>query len=176
MVGEKPLHRIVERAATLRMLHVPEIERTLLDSRRRGAPVLRRILNEWRDAGADGASEHGVKHKTMGAQQMLRSDLEARVFALIGSTELPKPACNQRIDVDDDKIEVDFLWPEQRLVVEADGAGFHDNPVAFERDRRRDRALQLNGYRVVRFTHRQIEREPDAVVTAIRRLLSHDFG
>jgi very-short-patch-repair endonuclease len=29
---------------------------------------------------------------------------------------------------------------------------------------------------VVRFTHRQIEREPDAVVTAIRRLLSHDFG
>jgi very-short-patch-repair endonuclease len=62
------------------------------------------------------------------------------------------------------------------LIVETDGERFHDNPLAFERDRKRDRILQLRGYRVVRFTHAQIEREPDAVVAAIRRLLAEDFG
>ena len=68
-------------------------------------------------------------------------------------------------------IEVDFLWPDQRLVVEADGETFHDNPLAFERDRKRDRELQLNGYRVLRFTYAQVENEPDAVISAIRYLL-----
>lgn len=69
-------------------------------------------------------------------------------------------------------IEVDFLWPEQSVVVETDGERFHDNPFAFERDRRRDRELQLRGYRVVRFTYRHIEEEPDAVISTIRRLLA----
>lgn len=44
------------------------------------------------------------------------------------------------------------------------------------RDRKRDRVLQLHDYRVVRFTHSQIEKEPDAVIAAIRRLLGADFG
>jgi very-short-patch-repair endonuclease len=67
---------------------------------------------------------------------------------------------------------VDLLWPRQRLIAEGDGRAFHDHAVAFERDRLRDRALQLSGYRVVRFTWAQIEREPDAVVSAIGRLLA----
>jgi very-short-patch-repair endonuclease len=79
--------------------------------------------------------------------------------------------CNQEIAVDSMRIQVDFPWPEDRLVVETDGRSFHDNPAAFERDRSRDRALHLAGYRVVRFTHTQIEKEPGAVITAIRRLL-----
>lgn len=104
----------------------------------------------------------------------LRSELEARLLALIRASGLPTPTCNQRIACGDGSsmIEVDFLWPEQRVVVETDGRSAHDNPLAFERDRKRDRGLQLSGYRVVRFTHRQIEQEPDDVVSAIRRLLA----
>ena len=70
---------------------------------------------------------------------------------------------------------VDFLWPNQNLVVETDGQAFHDNPLAFERDRMRDRALHLAGYRVVRFTHSQVEKEPGAVISAIRQLLAQRF-
>lgn len=107
----------------------------------------------------------------------LRSELEARLFALITASDLPTPTCNQRIHGSDDEvIEVDFLWPEKRFVVETDGERFHDNPLAFERDRKRDRVLQLRGYRVVRFTHRQIEKEPDGVIGAIRCLLDGDLG
>jgi very-short-patch-repair endonuclease len=56
-------------------------------------------------------------------------------------------------------------------VVEADSRRFHDHAVAFERDRRRDRALQLTGYRVLRITHRQLEDDWDAIARAIRSLL-----
>jgi very-short-patch-repair endonuclease len=61
------------------------------------------------------------------------------------------------------------------VVVEADGKGFHDNPLAFERDRMRDRELQLSHHRVLRFTYEQIEKEPNAVISAIRDLLCRDF-
>ena len=67
--------------------------------------------------------------------------------------------------------EVDFLWPDQRLVVETDGAAAHLTPTAFERDRRRDAALQVAGFRVVRFTWRQITEEPHAVAAILRALL-----
>ena len=36
----------------------------------------------------------------------------------------------------------DFRWPEQRLVVEADGAAWHDNPLAREDDAERQALLE----------------------------------
>lgn len=79
--------------------------------------------------------------------------------------------CNPQITVDGERLEVDLLWPSQRLVVELDGHAFHAGRASFERDRRRDRRLTLAGYRVLRITWRQIEQEGETVVTAIRRLL-----
>lgn len=71
---------------------------------------------------------------------------------------------------------VDFLWQRQRFVVETDGRRTHDNAAAFERDRLRDRVLQLGGYRVSYFTYRQVEAEPDSIVRAMRRLLDDSVG
>jgi len=71
---------------------------------------------------------------------------------------------------------VDFLWPEQRFVVETDGRRTHDNAAAFERDRLRDRTLQLGGYLVAHFTYLQVETEPNSVVTAVRRMLGNSIG
>ncbi len=68
--------------------------------------------------------------------------------------------------------EVDLLWREQRLIVEVDGYAFHSGRAAFERDRRRDVALQAAGYRVVRVTWRQMTREPHAVVAMLATLLT----
>jgi very-short-patch-repair endonuclease len=172
ILSERSLRRTVERAAVLRMLDAPSIERSLSERRRRGAPTLRAILSPWRSSGS-------VQSVRLAKDPPhLRSELETRLFALIRASDLPTPACNHRIAVGDGNatLEVDFLWPTQSLVVEADGRDFHDNPLAFERDRKRDRELQSSGYRVIRFTHRQIEREPVAVIAAIRRLLTGDFG
>jgi predicted transcriptional regulator of viral defense system len=47
------------------------------------------------------------------------------------------------------KIEVDFYWPDQNLVVEIDGPG-HDRPRTKAEDAWRDQALAARGVRVVR--------------------------
>ena len=68
--------------------------------------------------------------------------------------------------------EVDFLWREQRLVVEVDGFAYHSDRAAFERDRRRDADLAALGYTVVRVTWRQLVDEPAAVVARVAQALA----
>jgi very-short-patch-repair endonuclease len=67
--------------------------------------------------------------------------------------------------------EVDFLWPHKRLIVETDGREDHLTRQAFEEDRVRDARLTLRGYRVVRFTYRQLRYEPAHVVSVLKQLL-----
>jgi very-short-patch-repair endonuclease len=50
---------------------------------------------------------------------------------------------------------VDFLIGD-RLVVEVDGAEYHADPEAFERDRLRDARLSVRGLRVLRFSYRMV--------------------
>ena len=96
-----------------------------------------------------------------------RSELEERFLALVGEAGLPRPRVNATVA----DYEVDFLWPEQRLVVETDGAAAHLTLTAFDEDRKRDAALQVAGFRVVRFTWRQITRDPRSVAQTLSALL-----
>ena len=61
---------------------------------------------------------------------------------------------------------VDFLLG-QRLVVEVDGKRHHDDPDAFERDRERDALLAAWGYRVLRFSYRQVTEDLPWVLSVI---------
>ena len=49
---------------------------------------------------------------------------------------------------------------DRRLVVECDGAGFHNSIEQVERDKRRDRYCAARGYAVMRFSGREINRDP----------------
>lgn len=66
---------------------------------------------------------------------------------------------------------VDFLLGD-RLVVEVDGAEFHATRASFEEDRRRDAVLSALGYRVLRFSYTQIERDWNQAGAAIRASLA----
>ena len=66
---------------------------------------------------------------------------------------------------------VDFLWPEHRIVVEVDGYEFHGGRQSFEADRERDAELAVQGYRVLRFTYRQVTEEPAKVAARLSALL-----
>jgi very-short-patch-repair endonuclease len=94
-----------------------------------------------------------------------RSDLERRFLEACEGLE--RPVVNARVA----GLEVDFLWPSARVVVETDGYAFHSSRTAFERDRERDQRLAVAGYTVVRVTHRQLSDAPEAVVDRLRRLL-----
>lgn len=97
-----------------------------------------------------------------------RSELEHRFLRLCRRHRIPAPEVNVRIG----PFLVDFLWRDERLIVETDGYRFHRTRSAFEADRARDVELKLLGYTVVRFTHRQVMDEPSQVAQTLRVLLA----
>jgi very-short-patch-repair endonuclease len=97
-----------------------------------------------------------------------RSELERRFLRAIGQAGLPQPQVNTKLG----RHTVDFLWPDDRLVVELDGWRFHGHRIAFERDRVRDAELQIAGYTVLRFTWRRLRDDPVAVAAVVARCLS----
>lgn len=70
------------------------------------------------------------------------------------------------------QMEVDLLCADCRVVVELDGAQHLSDAVAYRRDRHKDRLLQENGYRVLRFLAEDVGKELDAVLDAILRSLA----
>ena len=105
--------------------------------------------------------------RSQGEAIRTRSEAERRLLALIERAGLPRPETNVRLL----GYEVDLLWRAARLVIETDGWAFHGHRAAFERDRVRDQALVAAGYRVIRITWRQLEREPLAVLARIAQAL-----
>jgi very-short-patch-repair endonuclease len=66
----------------------------------------------------------------------------------------------------------DFLFREQRVVVEIDGRDAHDRDGAFERDALRDAEVVVNGHRPLRFTRRAAKFDPTYVELALRAVLT----
>jgi len=147
----RELERAFDEAERLRLLRLGALE-TLLQTTpgRRGAANLRVVI---------------ASHKP--GSTRTRSYLEETFFAACGRHGVPRPEVNVEISGD----TVDFLWRDARLVVETDGEGSHRTRCAFEEDRARDVRLALLGYRVIRFTYRQVEDDPDGVAAAVRALL-----
>jgi predicted transcriptional regulator of viral defense system len=94
-----------------------------------------------------------------------RSPLEDAFLDLCERHGIPRPLVNTRVE----GMEVDFCWPDVRLIVETDGHRHHGTRAAFERDRARDAALTAAGWRPVRVTHRQM-RDEEAVAGLLLRL------
>jgi very-short-patch-repair endonuclease len=96
-----------------------------------------------------------------------RSELEHLFLRLCRRHHLPKPEVNVRVG---SRI-VDFLWREQRVVVETDGYRFHRGSQAFEDDHERDLELRSLGYDVVRLSYRQVTTAPNRAVSAVTEAL-----
>jgi hypothetical protein len=89
-----------------------------------------------------------------------KSDPEDAFLAIVGA---PEPLVNTRLLGE----EVDFHWPDRRLVVEVDGSG-HARPRTRREDAARDRKLEAAGYRILRFTADDIEQRPAQVLDRLR--------
>ncbi len=137
----------VDRSVTLRLFDLAAIDAVALPGRP-GTRALRQAIAEHDDAPT-------------------RSELERRFLRLCRDHGIPRPRVNAMVC----GYEVDFSWPHARLVVETDGARHHATRMGMEADRRRDAALTLAGWRVQRFTWRQVTGEPATVATVMRTLL-----
>jgi very-short-patch-repair endonuclease len=157
--GSDPRHltELIEQTAVLGLLDPRAIDRVLDGPRRRGTRRLLRVLEPWR------RYRSGIK---------IRSRMEAKLLPLLSAAGLPVPQTNARLRVGGKVFEVDFLWREQKLVVETDGGRFHDNPMAGGRDSERNHALTDAGYEIPRLGWEDLRDRPDATMAEIRRLLS----
>jgi very-short-patch-repair endonuclease len=95
---------------------------------------------------------------------LTKSELEELFLALCDAANFERPRVNQWVE----GFEVDFLFPDARLIVETDGWRHHRTRHAFERDRRRDAVHTRAGYRTLRFTHAQLTHEPQVVAATVR--------
>jgi predicted transcriptional regulator of viral defense system len=150
------LRKAISEAEVLRLLDHGATRRLIKRSRgRRGVARLRMILDEI----------HPLTKRT-------RSEMERLFLHMCVRSQLPQPEVNVKLDVGGLQLTPDFLWRDADLIVEADSRRYHDTDSAFQLDRRREQRLMLAGWRVVRCTWEQVEREPHQLATTIRRLLS----
>ncbi|MGH2963659.1 MAG: type IV toxin-antitoxin system AbiEi family antitoxin domain-containing protein [Solirubrobacterales bacterium] len=107
--SNRRLVQAIDRADHHGLLDIPELARLCEASRgRKGTARLSSLL---------------AHHRSI---PQTRSELERRFLRLCRDAGLPRPAVNVPID----GIEVDFVWPSQRLVVELDGYAFHRDDLA----------------------------------------------
>ena len=148
---EPSLARTVEQTEIRRLFDLTAVEQTLArNPNHPGAKRLRRALELYRD------------------DELTRSELEKVFLALCDAHGIPRPLVNHIVEGK----EVDFYWPDQRLIVETDGRATHFTIAAYEADRARDAYLLALGYRVLRFTELQVRREPATVAERLAAVLA----
>jgi very-short-patch-repair endonuclease len=148
------LRRAVERSNQAELFDLTEVRR-VLDAHpgRPGRRPLMALLADFRD--------HG--------DTITRSDLEAIMLQICLDHGFPRPQVNRH----DGVRENDFRWPDHHLIVEVDSWTFHGRTrTAFDSDRARDRALLREGWRVARFTDRQILADRAGVARELITLLA----
>lgn len=59
---------------------------------------------------------------------------------------------------------IDFALPERRIGFEIDGHAFHSDALTFDRDRKRHRKIEFQGWRLVRFSGKEACADPVQVV------------
>ncbi|MFI5038908.1 MAG: DUF559 domain-containing protein [Solirubrobacterales bacterium] len=150
-VTMRELERAVDEALIRRLVRLQQLRDAVArDKGRRGGPILAALL------------EH--RHNPT----ITRSQAEERMLEIIRAGGLPEPETNVRLN----GYEVDFLWREQRLIVEIDGYAYHSSRSAFERDRAKDGTMAATGYLVLRFTWLQMEHERYVVVVRLAQALA----
>lgn len=151
MVPRRRLERALDAAERLRLCTHRELRAVIArHPGRSGGVRLAQVLDEH-DLGST-ATEN---------------DFEELFLAICDAYDLPRPRCQVPLL----GYRVDFLWEAERVVVETDGRATHTTVGAFETDHERDNELGSAGWKVRRFTWRQLDERPawvaDIVSTAL---------
>ncbi|WP_244913507.1 endonuclease domain-containing protein [Heyndrickxia sporothermodurans] len=67
---------------------------------------------------------------------------------------------------------IDLTVPSLRLAIECDGKDYHSSPEQKKHDRRKNAYLRKHGWKVMRFSGRQINRELPRVLAKIESAIS----
>lgn len=136
-------------AALQRRADLPSLWRAHMRNKGRyGSPAARMLLQ----AADDGAQSQAERILI----QLLRS-------AKITGWKANYPVAGYKVDVG---------FPKQKVAVEVDGFAFHSDSEDFHQDRRRQNAIALAGWQVLRFTWLDLTEYPDRVIAEILHAIS----
>lgn len=62
------------------------------------------------------------------------------------------------------RYRVDFAFPDEKIAVELDGYEYHNSKEQFTNDRKRQREMELVGWRFIRFSGSEVYKDTDACV------------
>ncbi len=128
--------------------------------------ALRRALERY-------AGEPGVKalRRLLDRDTFLLSDTELELLfrPIAAVAGLPQPLTKTWVN----GFEVDFYWPDLRLVVETDGWRYHRTPSAQSRDALRDQTHTASGLTTLRFSHWQVKYDPGHVRGVLTATAAH---
>jgi very-short-patch-repair endonuclease len=148
------------------------IERAINEADKReviDADSLRRALEEYPGEPGICLLRHVLDKHTF---RLSDSELERLFRPLAAAAGLPTPLTKQMVN----KFEVDFFWPDIRLVVETDGWRYHRTPSAQSRDALRFQVHVANGLTPIRFSHYQVKYEPLHVRQILERVAANLRG
>lgn len=156
-----------------RMCDPESFELMLDEALRRGLTRLSRL--RWRlrtiGQGREGvALLNGLIEEREGAG-LSQSVLETKFLRLLKRARLPIPVQQFEVFLAGRRAFLDFAYVDQRLAIEVDGYRYHSGIRSYQRDRDRNNALTNLGWRILRFTWKDVIERPDEVIEQIRRAL-----
>ena len=138
---QRPLEPMVDKAHHARLISIERFGVYLADpfaQARPGAGVLRALV-AVRDPDAP-----------------IESTAETLLFAALRRGRLPLPQPQFWVETPRRRARIDFAYPDLMIAIEADSWKDHGTRPAFEADRARQNELIVLGWRVIRFTWRQL--------------------
>lgn len=153
----RTLEKVVEEAGIREILDIRAIHAVLETiARPRGVRLLRSVLDDFRPG-----------------TTLTKSGLEEAMLAHCRHAGLAPPVVNLDVALlDGTSVEVDFHWPEHRVIVETDGNRYHATHPTRRRDRAKDRALQLAGWVVLRVPEEDLAERPDLILADLQVALA----
>lgn len=143
-LDDEQLENLVAQAIRNKLATERRLRRQLeLRKGARGARRLRAVL----DVGPEWSASHA----------------ERVLLKMIRDAELPRPELNKRMG----RRMPDFVWRQQRVIVEVDSWRWHGDRLSFESDTDRHARWVAQGWTVLRFTPRRLSDNPLVVIARI---------
>lgn len=104
------------------------------------------------------------------------TNLEKKLYQIVMSMQTPFAFYAQYEAGPSKEYTLDGAFPHIKLGVEADGEIWHNNPNKIQLDRTRDINLSRQGWTILRFTDKEIEKQPRDVAMVIKQAMQHLMG
>jgi len=142
------------------------------------AASVRRLIRDGVDQPLAELFVHATRPPSPEAEGSGRARSASEAFLFKRLESLPETAGRFRLNEnlaipfnDRGTMEVDFFCKDLKLVIELDGGQHLGDPATYRRDRRKDAALQENGYFILRFLCEDLGKNLNLVLDTIRRTM-----